>query len=279
VDRDQPSCPQCGGALGIVEESGFALCGFCGSSLYFDPGRAVAHQILTPVLPAADVPALIERWLSGREAVGRARDVTAALAFYPFWVLPEGSGSRLEPAAPLLLFSSEPIHLPSGDLKAYHPELAGSARVVPASVLLDSLLPAGEPAPKGTRLVHVPLWEVSYRVFAGSYQALVDASEGQVLPLSSPPSSERWLDWAHAAVLTALFLVVFRGFRSAFLGWSALGFLEARAHAGDRLVETLLGLLRLPSAGAADLAVAGPAAWLFVFVACRLRARLSEVRR
>lgn len=240
-----PLCPQCGGVVQSDDDSSLVTCAFCGSSLYLDPGSAVSHEILPPTLRKAQLAERIGSFLSQRETLGRPKRLRARLLFLPYWVVPRPEGERVAPAAALGALPLARYVLPSGDFRRFSPVLTGGAEVVPASVMVESLLPPArgseaEAVPKGTRLVHLPFWEVRYRLGARDYRALVDAAAGQVLPFSLPVSSELWLDWAYSALLGVLFVVLVLGFRLLFAGdtagWLWLGGGAPVAWAGVRVL-------------------------------------------
>jgi hypothetical protein len=55
--------------------------------------------------------------------------------------------------------------------------------------------------------VHVPLFVLTYDYFGVPYRAAVDASSGQVYPITAPRSSEGRIDTAFAAILGAGFVL------------------------------------------------------------------------
>jgi hypothetical protein len=246
---DSRSCPQCGASVRVVEDDDFATCAFCGSSLHLGGEQGIAHDLLLPVLSAKDVGVPLARWVAGREALGRPVVTDSRLLFLPFWAIQEGGGTRLVPAAPPL--SARPpmdFSIPAGDLQRFHLEAVAGATVVESTLPLRALVGEGSEPPSGTRLLHLPFWETSYRVLSAQQVALVDAVGGAVLPLSYPASSgERWLDFLHAVVMVALLVVVFRVFREIF--W--------------------FGSLLTPKSW--HLLVAGPLAWGTLWGASRIR--------
>jgi len=208
-------------------------CPFCGSSLYLDPGSAVHHELLLPSLERSELGSRIETFLSQRETPGRPRLLRARLLFVPYWVIPVPGGSRTAPAAVLGTLPLARYEFVSGEVRGFDRELARGGEVVPATVLVESLLPAGErgpgSVPKGTRLVHVPFWLVEYRLSRGLYRALVGAVGGQVLHGALPVSSEAWLDFAYSSLLALLLFGLVVGFHQLFGGdtrgwlWLAAG--------------------------------------------------------
>jgi hypothetical protein len=233
-------CPQCGGEVRPEEEDAFVHCAFCGSSLYLDPGGAVRHEVLPALIARADLPGRLGRWLQDREAVGSPSNIATRLVYFPFWVLPAPQESRLVPAAPLLLQDMERFRLPSGDFKTFRDDRVTGGELVPASVLVESLVPADEGPPKGTRLVHLPFWETGFRIASKECTVWVDAASGQVLALHAPVSSEARLDRIYSGLLATTYVALLAGFLLLFAGGVAIA----------------LGLLLLAVAGPGALALA-----------------------
>ncbi len=240
-------CPQCGGKVRPEEEDAFATCGFCGSRLYLDPELAVRHEILPAIVPRGELPGRLGRWLADLEALGSPENVSTRLLYFPFWVIPGDRRTRIEPAAALLLQDMQRFSLPAGDLKAFREELVGSAELIPATVLLANAVPRrpdeaapalGDAAPKGTRLVHLPFWEVSFRIGRAEHHVWIDGAGGQVLPATVPASAGGSLDRTYSALLAAIFVVAVAGFLLVLSGGAG---------------RVALGL--------AALAVGGPAGW------------------
>lgn len=231
-------CPQCGADVSPDEEDSFVTCAFCGSSLHLEPGGAFRHEIVPAVLARDTLAGRLGRWLEDMEAIGSPKAVSARLLYFPLWVLPQATGRPVEPAAPLLAEPLDGFPLPSGDLKAFREDRAGDAEVIPASIRLESLRrdPVGT-APPAARLVHVPYWDVAYRVGSQAHRAWIDAVSGRVLPLSDPVSAEARLDRVYAGLLAGTFVIVMLGALLLFAGGA----------------RTALGLATLGGAGPAAL--------------------------
>ena len=219
------ACPQCGGAVRPEEEDAFIACPFCASRLYLDRSAAVRHEMLLPVVGRAELPSRLGRWLSDVEALGRPARISTRLLFFPFWVLPAGRSSRLEPAAALLAHGLAAFGLPTGDVKAFRHEAVQGGEVVPATILLEGLEGAREklatagPGRKNeARLLHLPFWEISFRIGPRAQKVWIDAAGGRVLPLSVPASSSGRLDRNYTLVTGLAFAVLLAGFLALFRG-------------------------------------------------------------
>jgi hypothetical protein len=210
------------------EEDAFIACPFCASRLYLDRAAAVRHEMLLPVVVRGELPSRLGRWLSDVEALGRPEKVSTRLLFFPFWVLPAGGSSRLEPAAALLAHGLAGFGLPAGDLKAFREGAVNGAEVVPATILLERFATPRDPvAARGSarrgdaRLVHLPFWEISFRIGSREQRVWLDAAGGRVLPLTVPASSSGRLDRTYSIVFGVAFAVLFCGFLALFRGGGA----------------------------------------------------------
>jgi len=207
-------CPQCGGPIDRVEDTSFLSCPFCGTRIYLDASHAVLHFIVEPRLDALKASESLSRWLRSREVVGRVGTSSSDLVFFPLWQVTSRGASRVVPGAGALYEGLEKIQIPAGDQKVFSPERAKGAkgeiaRVVEATVPLESALArASAPLADVTvRLVHVPLYVLTYDYFGVPYRAAVDASSGQIYPITAPRSSEGRIDTGFAALLGAGFVL------------------------------------------------------------------------
>ncbi len=191
---------------------------FGASSFVVEPRAVDRHQLIRAVIERQELPGRLGRWLQDIEAIGRPTNISTRLLFFPFWAIPDGPGTRVEPAAAWIHPGPRLPSLPSGDVETFRDDLVGSADLVPTTVPLSLVAARTKPletrrgAAAKARLVHVPFWEISYRIRGIGHLVWIDAAAGQVLPLSIPPSSERWLDCAYAAVMAGTFLAIFSGF-------------------------------------------------------------------
>lgn len=244
------SCPQCGAAVAANDEP-FTRCDFCGVSLHLGTPVGVGHDVMLPALGENKVAGHLARFLSERDTIGRPKVVASRLTFLPFWVVPEAGRSPLTPAdAALATALHEPVTLPPGDARPADPASLPPGDFTPPTVPLAAVVPDASQPPEGTRLVHLPYFRVTYRLFTADHEALVSAVDGRVIPLSFPVAAgERWLDILNAMVMTAVFLVAFRSAREI----------------------VLFDTWRAP--GAWHLLVAGPVAWGVLWGTSRLRLR------
>ena len=208
-----PACPQCGGVVQPREEDGFLDCGFCGSRLYWE-SVARRHEYLAPVLDAAAALRSLRHCLADREIQGQPEDLASRLCFFPFWLLPGAHGLKPLPAAATLVEGLADFHCPAGDRRAFDATvMAARGLVVPASVAN----PSGDQSARSS-LVHVPFWELDFRVWSRACRVWVDAVSGQVLVDVVPASAERRLDRLYFGALLATLAALALGFRLLFAG-------------------------------------------------------------
>ncbi|MBI3451071.1 MAG: zinc ribbon domain-containing protein [Acidobacteria bacterium] len=205
-----PKCPQCGAPIDPVEETDFLSCPFCGTRIFLDPAGAVLHLIVEPRIDAAKALQALARWLKNREVVGPIVPVASEIVFFPLWEVTARGAVKIVPGAGAIFDGLDRIQIPPGDAKIFSAERAKgphgeTARIVEASVPLEAALAraAAQPADAVTRLVHVPLVILSYTFFGAPYRAAVDASSGQIYPITVPRSAESRIDVAFAALLAS----------------------------------------------------------------------------
>jgi hypothetical protein len=148
----------------------------------------VKHEIFLPALKPEDLPSRLTKWLDEREAMGTPTDVASRLLFFPFWVHATRDQETLVPGAALLADGLASFKLPAGDAKSFGPDFTRLGTVLPATVARESTPFGGAPA-SDLRLVHVPFFEISFRLFRKTVRVWMDAVSGQVLPLDPVPTS------------------------------------------------------------------------------------------
>lgn len=240
-------CPQCGAPIEPSEDTSFLSCPFCGTRIFLDASHAVLHFIVEPRLDAVKSAEALGRWLRSREVVGRIVPSSSELVFFPLWQVTARGAAQIVPGAGALFEGLERIQIPAGDQKVFQAARAKgtrgeAARVVEATVPLEAALAraaargsglgaskAGAAASEAVRdpklladaearLVHIPLFIINYSFLGVPYRAAIDASSGQVYPITAPRSSESRIDAAFAGLLGAgliLNLIALFLFRSA----------------------------------------------------------------
>lgn len=198
------SCPQCGGPLPLGEDA-FLRCGHCRASLYADVEGLVRHTALRPRMGAGEAKGALERFLRTAEVDTLLRDAAPRLEYHPWWVVASGGVRHLVQGAPETAFATAPRRAAEvGDGEPFDPDLARTAEVVPPGLTAEEaaarVADATDGAPaRETRLLHVPVWRITFSHGGQRYRAHVDAVEGEVDALALPPTSAARLDRVAAA--------------------------------------------------------------------------------
>src|ERR1700682_958398 len=167
-------CPQCGAPARPDEADAFATCRFCGARLFLGAEPGVKHEIFLPALKPADLPARLTKWLEEREAIGAAADVASRLLFFPFWAHEAQDQEAFVPGAALLADGLASFKLPAGDAKSFGPDFTRLRTIVPATVARE-LTPFGGAPASEFQLVHVPFFEISFRLFRKPVRVWMEA--------------------------------------------------------------------------------------------------------
>jgi hypothetical protein len=198
------SCAHCGGSLDLAPQTRFALCPFCGSSVYFDRSRTVLNLVASLSLDEAKGKARLQAWMAGNETVkGLERTAVVEspeLVYFPLWRFVSGEGGAerqwYEPARATVAAGLRELSLAGGELRHVTEDDMQTLHLGEPEVRLESALEwlAGKGVPKTevreTSLVHLPLYEFSYAWGGRSWRAAVDGASGRVLVASFPAKSE-----------------------------------------------------------------------------------------
>lgn len=208
-------CTQCGGGVGISEESGFIICPYCDSRLYVESEQTVRHLYLKPEVRPEQLSGIIGKELFKLELKGPVSVVSVAPVFLPFWLIHLKDDTLKVPAAELTNAELQKFAVPVGKLLPYDSGIEARHKVVMPELSLDQVLkrPLMEKA-KGmierSDLIHIPFYRVAYKYDDGSYQAMVDAGEGRLYAEKFPRGLSQEKDRYFLTlfgVLAAIFLV------------------------------------------------------------------------
>jgi len=197
----QVDCPQCGAASDVPSGDRFYPCPFCDATLFVDRSGVVQHYELPRLLDAEQALAALKRWMAGNDTVKdldrkSAIGVPRSISF-PMWTFRAqvrgGEEFFVEPAAPTPVPQLADLKIPAGKLLPYRGVSDGSEVVdatIPLEVAREWLEQRGVGATHETALIRVPLWRFEYSFSGSNYQALVEASTGEVLAAVFPEKSE-----------------------------------------------------------------------------------------
>lgn len=189
-------CPQCGAAVPVRDENPFTACASCRVPLALDVGGFVLHSSGLRRLSRTDAIGTVRAHLEAAEVRDRPTSAEAELAWRPWYRVPRDAGATLVPASGAAADEIEGSGFrPSAtaELVAFDPTSDGT--FVPAVVsAVEAVASVQGGALRGVRLVHIPVWRVTYRVLGKDYQAEVDAASGRVFAWSLPPTATRSID-------------------------------------------------------------------------------------
>jgi hypothetical protein len=204
ADTSSVRCPQCGASSPLPAGERLFQCSYCDAALFVDRAAgAVQHYFLPRRLDAEHGAAALRRWMAGNDTV-KDLDRKASIAgleavSFPVWLFrsrqAEGETVFVEPAAPTPIPQLADLRVPAGRLEPFREasDLASSERVeptIPVETARGWLDQRGVSGVTETALVDVPLWRAAYSFEGDSFQALVEASTGQVLAAVFPEKAE-----------------------------------------------------------------------------------------
>jgi hypothetical protein len=198
------NCAQCGGVLDPPVGARFAVCPFCGSSVFFDRSRAVLHFVAERTLDEPAARARLLAWMAGNETVKNLENdavITASsLTYFPLWrfVSAEGGAERQwsEPARASVAAGIGDVPLSGGGMRHVSAADMTKLKLAEPEVRLESALQwlgargVAAPAIRETSLVHLPLYEFAYTWRGREWKAAVDGVSGRLLVASYPAKSE-----------------------------------------------------------------------------------------
>ena len=187
------SCNLCGGENKVHPGQKMLFCSFCGSALAIQKEKGLEHLILPHERNDKSAgEALRSHLLSKRR--GRCETVKTDFAYLPFVLVEEESGrTNIVPASEKIWASVS--YPPSGNYRFFDETLAGNEKVVPLA----------DEAAGGERLLHLPVYEISYRVGRFEGKAFVIGGSWQVQIDDPPPETGETFDFSRALKAGALF--------------------------------------------------------------------------
>lgn len=193
-------CALCGGETPVEPGQKMLACSFCGASIALEESAEAEHIILAharrdDAAGAALVSHLLER---GR---GRPTGVKTEFAYLPFWFVEDEKGeARLAPAARAWRHDGAAPYPPAGEYR-YFDESASNEKIVPAE----------NPDPAATKLVHLPVYTIRYETGPWRGRASIVGESWQVVADDLPPERPRrpakGLVLGAAGLFAAYFLV------------------------------------------------------------------------
>ena len=187
------SCNLGGGESKVHPGQKMLFCSFCGSALAIQKERGLEHLILPHERNDKSAgEALRSHLLSKRR--GRCDIGETRFAYLPFVLVEEENGrTKIVPASKETRASVS--YPPSGNYQFFNETLAGNETVVPLT----------DEAVEGERLLHLPVYEVSYRAGGFKGSAAVLGGSWQVQAADLPPETGEAFEFSRALKAAALF--------------------------------------------------------------------------
>jgi hypothetical protein len=204
-------CSLCGGENRIHPGQKMLFCSYCGSALVIQKERGLEHLILPHERNDRGAEEALRSFLLSKRR-GRCEVEEIRFAYLPFVLVEEENGrTNIVPASKETWASVS--YPPSGNYRFYDETVAGNETVVPLS----------DEAADGERLLHLPVYRVSYRAGRSEGCAAVIGGSWQVQADDLPPEIGESFDFSRALLAGALFTAFL------FLGKLAPGWLSRLA--------------------------------------------------
>ncbi|HSG27158.1 MAG TPA: hypothetical protein VLA34_01670, partial [Candidatus Krumholzibacterium sp.] len=173
-------------------------CSYCGSSLAIETGGGPEHLIL-PHERNDDHAARALTSLLVRKRLARAKDMKIEFAYVPF-VMIEGEKGRVHtmpaPGAPAWAL---PLPFPpAGNYSFFDPSLAAKEKIVEIR----------EEPKEALRILHIPLYKISYRAAGGKYRAVVTGESLLVQAKEFPPGQAAGLSVPNVLAAAVVFVTL-----------------------------------------------------------------------
>jgi hypothetical protein len=187
------SCNLCGGENKVHPGQKMLFCSFCGSALAIQKERSLEHLILPHERNDRGAGEALRSYLLSKRR-GRCEIGETRFAYLPFVLVEEENGrTRIVPASKETRASVS--YPPSGNYQFFDETLAGNETVVPLS----------DEAVDGERLLHLPVYDVSYHVGRFEGKADVIGESWQVQTDVLPAETGESFDFSRALKAAALF--------------------------------------------------------------------------
>lgn len=173
-------CSLCGGESEVHPGQEMLFCSYCGSSLALERSGGPEHLMLPHRRTDRVAAEALGSFLSER---GRARpkDVRVEFSYVPWFMVEDDRGRLFGRPGRNAPPEAGPVPVvPAGEYRFFDEERAGGEKVVPIDAEDLSGLPV-------SRILHLPLYRISYRAGGGRYAALVFGESLHVIADDIPP--------------------------------------------------------------------------------------------
>ena len=187
------SCHLCGGENRVHPGQKMLFCSYCGSALAIREQRGLEHLILPHERSDRGAEEALGSFLLSKRR-GRCEVTETRFAYLPF-VLAEDDRGRLRVIPASKERWATVSYPPSGNYRFFDETVAGNETVVPVA----------DDRVEGERLLHLPVYRLSYRAGRFTGQAAVIGGSWQVLADDLPPAAGESFDFSRALIAGALF--------------------------------------------------------------------------
>ena len=209
-------CPKCAGPVPFDTGVKFVKCPYCSSQVYVDRTGAGFYYALQFMMEEAQAIGVFRRWAAGSTKV-KDLDKLAQLAgvkrqYFPVYMFKRDVNGveqvKIETAGSTTLPGLHGLKVPAGDLKIFDASFdTKGAEMIKPDIEMMAYLDQLPGKPKEQALVYFPIWRLDYVFNQKKYEAIVDASSGEVFSSEFPTRSSS----AYVAVAMVGFFAIVGG--------------------------------------------------------------------
>ncbi|MCK4236833.1 MAG: hypothetical protein KAX38_06915 [Candidatus Krumholzibacteria bacterium] len=190
-------CSLCGGENKIHPGQKMLFCSYCGSALAVEGKEEPEHLILPHKRNDRNAVEALRSFLLFKDS-GQLKDVKIDFSYVPFLMTEDEKGQVRTIAAHKQFAVLDALpHPPAGDYRFFDESLADKEKVLPVEKIDDDTV----------KILHLPLYHVSYSSGGSSYEATVIGESWQVLSEELPPERSATLNAANILAAAGLFLI------------------------------------------------------------------------
>ena len=188
-------CPKCAGPVPFDTGVKFVKCPYCSSQVYVDRTGAGFYYALPFMMEEAQAVGVFRRWAAG-STKAKDLDKLAQLAgvkrqYFPVYMFKRDVNGveqvKIETAGSTTLPGLHSLKVPAGDLKIFDTTFdTKGAELIKPDIEMTAYLNQLPGKPKEQALVYFPIWKLDYVFNQKKYEAIVDASSGEVFSSEFP---------------------------------------------------------------------------------------------
>lgn len=189
------SCPKCSAPVEFDAGTKFTKCKYCGSQIYIDRTGAGFYYAIPFAVAEQNAIGIFKRWAGG-STKAKDLDKLAQISgvkkeYFPVYLFKRDVNGKdemfVEPAGSTTLPGLHRLKVPAGDLQLFDASYdVGGAELIKPDIEMLSYYDSLPGKPKEQSLVFFPIWKVDYVFKMKKYQAIIDASSGEVFSSEFP---------------------------------------------------------------------------------------------